>query len=113
MVTNFIIIIIIIIMIIVIFFFLRLGLMHHINYSKQFGNRQRSVLLFLSVTKCTFLFSKIAFYWYFLQVPANHLITASVMSAPAALAISKLAYPETERTRKQDFDKMGKSYDTY
>lgn len=44
-------------------------------------------------------------------VPANHLITASVMSAPAALAISKLAYPETERTRKQDFDKMGKSKD--
>uniref|UniRef100_A0A8W8LTB1 Sodium/nucleoside cotransporter n=1 Tax=Magallana gigas TaxID=29159 RepID=A0A8W8LTB1_MAGGI len=45
------------------------------------------------------------------MVPANHLITASVMSAPAALAISKLAYPETERTRKQDFDKMGKSKD--
>lgn len=35
------------------------------------------------------------------------------MSAPAALAISKLAYPETERTKKQDFDKMGKSYETY
>lgn len=29
-------------------------------------------------------------------VPAEHLIAASVMSAPAALAISKLFYPETE-----------------
>ncbi|MBD2101543.1 NupC/NupG family nucleoside CNT transporter [Leptolyngbya sp. FACHB-261] len=29
-------------------------------------------------------------------VPAGHLIAASVMSAPAALAISKLLYPETE-----------------
>ncbi|XP_062608441.1 solute carrier family 28 member 3-like [Saccostrea cucullata] len=46
-------------------------------------------------------------------VPANHLITASVMSAPAALAVSKLAYPETEMTKTNlyDFDKMGKSTD--
>nr|XP_022334486.1 sodium/nucleoside cotransporter 1-like [Crassostrea virginica] len=44
-------------------------------------------------------------------VPANHLITASVMSAPAALAISKLAYPETERTKSEDMDRMGKSKD--
>jgi nucleoside permease NupC len=29
-------------------------------------------------------------------VQASHLITASVMSAPAALAVSKLLYPETE-----------------
>jgi concentrative nucleoside transporter, CNT family len=29
-------------------------------------------------------------------VPAEHLIAASVMSAPAALALSKLFYPETE-----------------
>ena len=29
-------------------------------------------------------------------IPANHLIAASVMSAPAALAISKVMYPETE-----------------
>ncbi|NEQ27083.1 MAG: NupC/NupG family nucleoside CNT transporter, partial [Microcoleus sp. SIO2G3] len=29
-------------------------------------------------------------------IPAEHLIAASVMSAPAALAISKLMYPETE-----------------
>ena len=33
------------------------------------------------------------------QVPANHLISASVMSAPAALAMSKLRYPETEVSR--------------
>ncbi|ELS01301.1 nucleoside transporter [Xenococcus sp. PCC 7305] len=30
-------------------------------------------------------------------IPAEHLISASVMSAPAALAISKLFYPETEK----------------
>jgi CNT family concentrative nucleoside transporter len=32
-------------------------------------------------------------------VPAQHLIAASVMSAPAALAISKLLYPETEQSQ--------------
>lgn len=31
-------------------------------------------------------------------IPAEHLIAASVMSAPAALAISKLMYPETEES---------------
>jgi concentrative nucleoside transporter, CNT family len=31
-------------------------------------------------------------------VPAQHLIAASVMAAPAALAISKLLYPETEES---------------
>ena len=30
------------------------------------------------------------------QAPANHLLTAAVISAPAALALSKLSYPETE-----------------
>lgn len=30
------------------------------------------------------------------QVSSSHLLTASVMSAPAALAISKLFWPETE-----------------
>ncbi|KAL8573270.1 hypothetical protein ACOMHN_006681 [Nucella lapillus] len=37
-------------------------------------------------------------------VPANHLLSASVMSAPAALAISKLTYPETEPEAVQDQD---------
>ena len=32
-------------------------------------------------------------------IPAEHLLAASVMSAPAALAISKLFYPETEKPR--------------
>ena len=32
-------------------------------------------------------------------VPAQHLIAASVMSAPAALAMSKLLYPETEQSQ--------------
>lgn len=31
-------------------------------------------------------------------IPAEHLIAASVMSAPAALAISKVMYPETEES---------------
>jgi len=33
-----------------------------------------------------------------LKVPANHLLSASFMSAPAALAVSKLCYPETEKS---------------
>jgi len=31
-----------------------------------------------------------------MNVPANHLLSASIMAAPAALAMSKLVYPETE-----------------
>ena len=34
-------------------------------------------------------------------IAAEHLLTASVMSAPAALAISKLFYPETEKSQTQ------------
>merc|ERR1719225_812708 len=33
------------------------------------------------------------------NVSAAHLLTASVMSAPAALAASKLLYPETKKTK--------------
>lgn len=42
------------------------------------------------------------------QVPADHLLSASVMSAPAALAISKITYPEVEVPiiRPEDYDKM-------
>ena len=45
-----------------------------------------------------------------LQVPANHLLSASVMSAPAALAIAKLFWPETEeiRARSEDVYQMEK-----
>ncbi|XP_033750452.1 solute carrier family 28 member 3-like [Pecten maximus] len=40
--------------------------------------------------------------------PANHLLSASVMSAPAALALSKLFYPdESIRTSKVNLDKKG------
>lgn len=44
-------------------------------------------------------------------VPANHLLSASVMSAPAALAMSKLSYPETEISKgtSKDFDKLQKA----
>ncbi|KAK3098856.1 hypothetical protein FSP39_023785 [Pinctada imbricata] len=41
--------------------------------------------------------------------PANHLISASVMSAPAALAISKLFWPEIKREHKKLQDTI-KSY---
>jgi CNT family concentrative nucleoside transporter len=34
-----------------------------------------------------------------LGIPAPHLIAASVMSAPAALVIAKIIFPETERSR--------------
>ncbi|KAL5006941.1 hypothetical protein ScPMuIL_015747 [Solemya velum] len=37
-------------------------------------------------------------------VPANHLLSASVMSAPAALAMSKLFYPETEEIKASEED---------
>ncbi|KAK3588470.1 hypothetical protein CHS0354_004684 [Potamilus streckersoni] len=44
-------------------------------------------------------------------VSATHLLAASVMSAPASLAISKLTYPETEpvKTSSKDFSRMEKS----
>ncbi|ESO98542.1 hypothetical protein LOTGIDRAFT_142755, partial [Lottia gigantea] len=37
-------------------------------------------------------------------VPGEHLLSASVMSAPAALAIAKLTYPEVEKTQSTDDD---------
>jgi len=37
-------------------------------------------------------------------VSASHLLSASVMSAPAALAMSKLMYPETEEPEFKDVD---------
>ncbi|XP_072025646.1 solute carrier family 28 member 3-like [Amphiura filiformis] len=39
-------------------------------------------------------------------VSASHLLTASVMSAPAALAIAKLFYPETEVSQTKTADQM-------
>ena len=38
----------------------------------------------------------------YFQVPANHLLSASVMSAPAALAMSKLFYPETRKSKASE-----------
>ncbi|KAH9523620.1 hypothetical protein Btru_040466 [Bulinus truncatus] len=38
------------------------------------------------------------------KVPANHLLSASAMSAPAALAMSKLFYPETAKSKHSDKD---------
>ncbi|KAH9524811.1 hypothetical protein Btru_027928 [Bulinus truncatus] len=44
-------------------------------------------------------------------VPADHLLSASVMSAPAALAISKLTYPEIEipMVKSQSFNRIEKT----
>ncbi|KAK3588025.1 hypothetical protein CHS0354_012071 [Potamilus streckersoni] len=39
-----------------------------------------------------------------MDVPANHLLSASVMSAPAALAMSKLFYPETKKSKSRAED---------
>lgn len=36
------------------------------------------------------------------QAPANHLVSASFMSAPAALAMAKLFYPETRENRRKN-----------
>ena len=38
------------------------------------------------------------------QVSANHLLTASVMAAPCALAMSKLQYPETQKKKESEDD---------
>ena len=39
-----------------------------------------------------------------LGVPAAHLLTASFMSAPAALAVAKLVYPETEKDAEYEVE---------
>ncbi|XP_071829718.1 solute carrier family 28 member 3-like [Apostichopus japonicus] len=42
----------------------------------------------------------------FFGISASHLLSASVMSAPAALAIAKLFYPETEESKHVDIDNI-------
>lgn len=46
----------------------------------------------------------------FLQVDASSLIAASVMAAPGALALSKLAYPEVEEARAHGEEGVRLSY---
>jgi len=43
-------------------------------------------------------------YHLYVQVPANHLISASIMAAPCALALSKLVHPEKKELRKSTMD---------
>jgi len=45
-------------------------------------------------------------------VKANHLLSASVMSAPAALGMSKLFYPETKKGKKKCRDVMSTMIDS-
>ena len=52
----------------------------------------------LIIPKCTFLGSVLAAYISF-GIDASHLLSASVMSAPAALAFAKLFYPETKKSK--------------
>ena len=35
-------------------------------------------------------------------VPASHIITASVLSSPAALTVARLVYPETDNSKLMD-----------
>ncbi|XP_067649250.1 uncharacterized transporter HI_0519-like [Haliotis asinina] len=44
-------------------------------------------------------------------VPAEHLLCASVMNAPCALAVSKLLYPETEKSKLEDIDEVEEEED--
>lgn len=46
-------------------------------------------------------------------IPANHLLIACVMSAPAALAISKVIYPETKKAPLAKFGAFGKIKSPY
>ncbi|VDO01401.1 unnamed protein product [Rodentolepis nana] len=46
-------------------------------------------------------------------IPANHLLMACVMSAPAALAISKVIYPETKKAPLAGFGELGKIKSPY
>ncbi|CAJ1379387.1 unnamed protein product [Effrenium voratum] len=39
-------------------------------------------------------------------IPADHLLAASVMSCPAALAMAKLSFPETELSRTNDLQEL-------
>ena len=39
-------------------------------------------------------------------VPATHLLSACVMNAPAALAISKLVYPEVDSPKTKDINEI-------
>ena len=39
------------------------------------------------------------FFIFPMQIPPEHLLCASVMNAPCSLAVSKLLYPETEKSK--------------
>ena len=48
----------------------------------------------------------------FSQAPPEYLLSAAVMSAPAAIAVSKINYPETEEsvTKRQEDVKLEKGF---
>ena len=47
-----------------------------------------------------------------LQAPPEYLLSAAVMSAPAAIAAAKLSYPETEEsiTKRQEDVKLERGF---
>ena len=48
----------------------------------------------------------------FFQAPPEYLLSAAVMSAPAAIAVSKINYPETEKsiTKRQEDVKLERGF---
>ena len=48
----------------------------------------------------------------FFQAPPEYLLSAAVMSAPAAIAVSKINYPETEEsvTKRQEDVKLERGF---
>lgn len=43
------------------------------------------------------------------QAPAEHVLSAAIMSAPAAMAIAKLGLPETEESQTKNFSEVNLS----
>lgn len=84
-----------------------LGMMEALILVRPFLSKMTKSELHTVMTGCfaTISGSLMAVYVSF-GVSAGHLITASVMSAPAALAYSKLLYPETEesKTKSQNIE---------
>ena len=73
------------------------------NYFEQGGGGYNLAKMFLHLLKIYWQTKWISvidtFMTLYIKVPANHLLSASVMSAPAALAMSKLFYPETRKSK--------------
>ncbi len=65
-----------------------------------YGTMPLKIFHFYQINYCNIIF--------FLQAPPEYLLSAAVMSAPAAIAVAKINYPETEVsvTMKQEDIKL-------